>query len=68
MLVVTKKICDAYMSCFTRKPVFGASDQVRQTGLYSHRRWLETCNLGFTKAKGLYYLGSGNKGADQLHG
>ena len=37
-----------------RKPVFGVSDQVTgptQTGLYSHRRWLETRNFVFRKKR-----------------
>ena len=34
-----------------RKLVFGVSDQVRQTGLYNHRRWLEAGNFGFRKKR-----------------
>ena len=41
-----------------------------QTGLYSHRKWLEARGLKFRieKVEGLYYLCSENKGADQLRG
>ena len=35
-----------------------------QTGLYSHRRWLEATE----EVEGLYYPFSENKGADQLSG
>ena len=36
------------LSLVVRKPVFGVSDQVRQkTRLYSHRRWLESCDFEF---------------------
>ena len=35
-----------------------------QTGLYSHRRWLEAGNFGFkVTVEELYYLCSENKGA-----
>ena len=39
-----------------------------QTGLYSHRRWLEAWDFGFRKEEGFYYPCSENKGADQLRG
>ena len=35
----------ARMSHVTRKPVFGPT----KTGLYSHRRWLETVHIGLRK-------------------
>ena len=37
-----------------------------QTGLYSHRRWIELCNFRIYEVDGLYYICSENKGADQL--
>ena len=48
------------------KTVFGSFQLgLTQIGLYSHRRWLETC---IVEAEELYYLCSENKGADQLCG
>ena len=51
-----------------RKPVFGVSDQV------SHKPGSTTTQDGYRleisylESRGLYYLGSENKGADQLRG
>ena len=39
-----------------------------QTGLYSHRRWLETCNFGFRKKRDCTIRVAKNKAADQLRG
>ena len=49
------------MSRFIRKPVFEGFDQLRQTRLYTHTKWLEA-----KEVEGLYNLCSENKGADQL--
>ena len=45
----SQRTLNGYMSCDARKPVFGVSDQMNKTGLYSHRRWLEAGNFGFRK-------------------
>ena len=51
-------------SCIMRKPLFWVTEQ---TGLYSHRSWLEgkICDL---ERRGVYYPCNKNKGAYQLHG
>ena len=50
-----------------RKPTIQVPPGPTQTGLYSHRRWLEAGNFGFRKyIEELYYPCSENKGADQL--
>ena len=37
------------MSCIMRKPVYGFQLGLIQTGLYSHKRWVEAYWFGFRK-------------------
>ena len=39
-----------------------------QTGLYSHRRWLQASNFGFRKQRDCTIRVAKTKGADQLRG
>ena len=53
------------MSCILRKPVLEVSDQaLTQTGLYSHRRWLEAGYFGFRNKRDSLYVAK--LGADKL--
>ena len=54
------------LSLCVRKPTIGVRPGPTQTGLYSHRRWLEAEKFWIWKVEKMYYLCSENKGADQL--
>ena len=45
--------------------IWGLQPGLTQTGLYSHKRWLEAWNFGLRKKSDLF--NSKNKGADQLY-
>ena len=57
-----------YMSRDARKPVFGVSDQVSHKPGCTGKGDSKNLEISDYEEEGLYFLGSQNKGADQLRG